>query len=126
MSGQNLPIKINVKTQYLQDRIDPQENKYAFAYRIDIRNLSDQKVKLLNRYWLITDGNGKKTEVQGEGVVGEQPLIEPGKSYQYTSGAILDTPVGRMQGHYELEDAGGNLFKAPIDIFGLAVPNSLN
>jgi ApaG protein len=106
MSGQNLPIKINVKTQYLQDRIDPQENKYAFAYRIDIRNLSDQKVKLLNRYWLITDGNGK--------------------SYQYTSGAILDTPVGSMQGHYELEDAGGNLFKAPIDIFGLAVPNSLN
>jgi ApaG protein len=126
MSEQNLSIKISVKTQYLEDRLAPHENKYAFAYRIDIRNLSDQKVKLLNRYWLITDGNGKKTEVQGEGVVGEQPLIEPGKSYQYTSGAILDTPVGSMQGHYELEDSTGNLFKAPIDIFGLAVPNLLN
>lgn len=119
-------IKIAVKTQYLEDRLPPEENKYAFAYRIDISNESQQNVTLKNRYWLITDGNGKKTEVQGEGVVGEQPLIEPGKSFQYTSGAILDTPVGSMQGYYELEDAGGNLFKAPIDIFGLAVPNLLN
>lgn len=119
-------IKIDVETQYLKDKLPPEEQKFVFAYRIAIRNLSDQRVKLLNRFWLITDGNGKKTEVQGPGVVGEQPIIEAGKSYRYTSGAILETPVGTMEGHYEMEDSMGQTFKANIEVFGLAVPNLVN
>lgn len=126
MSNTASSIRIDVQTRYLEDRLPEEENKYAFAYRVAISNLGDSPVKLVNRYWLITDGNGKKTEVQGPGVVGEQPVIEAGKSFRYTSGAILETPVGTMEGHYEMEEDDGTLFKAPIDVFGLAVPNALN
>lgn len=118
-------ISIQVKTQYLHDRI-PDKDQYPFAYKITITNLGEQQVQLLNRYWLITDGNGKKTEVQGAGVIGEQPFIQPDQSFVYTSGAILDTPVGTMQGYYEMQWADGEIFQAPIDIFSLAVPNVLN
>ena len=119
-------IGIEVKTQYLADRFPDNEDKYAFAYQITIQNKGVNSVTLLNRYWLITDGNGKKTEVAGEGVVGEQPDIAPGKSFRYTSGAVLDTPVGTMEGHYEFRSGFGDLFTAPIDVFGLAVPNLVN
>ncbi|GAC13152.1 Co2+/Mg2+ efflux protein ApaG [Aliiglaciecola lipolytica] len=119
-------ICIKVQTQYLEDRFPENEEKYAFAYKITIMNNSEQDVTLLNRYWLITDGNGDNSEVSGKGVVGEQPLIEPGKYYQYTSGAILDTPVGTMQGHYEFKGADNDLFKVPIDVFRLAVSKVLN
>ena len=81
---------------------------------------------MLSRYWLITDGNGKNTEVQGEGVVGKQPLIDPASEYQYTSGALIDTPVGSMQGHYEMENEDGERFRVPINIFSLSVPNAIN
>lgn len=119
-------IKIDVQTKYLEDQSHEDEEKYAFAYRISIKNQGTSTVKLLNRYWLITDGNGKKTEVRGPGVVGEQPEIAVGESYRYTSGAMLETPVGTMEGHYEMEDENGELFKAPIDVFGLSVPNLIN
>ena len=126
MNEQTPHIKIEVETQYLPDHVPEKPDSYAFAYRIVIRNLGDEKVKLLNRYWLITDANGKKTEVQGPGVVGEQPEIPAGKSYRYTSGAILETPMGTMEGHYEMERNDGSLFKAPIDVFSLAIPNLIN
>ena len=118
-------VNITVDTQYLKNQI-PDKDKYAFAYKIAIHNSGQQSVQLINRYWLITDGNGKKTEVQGAGVIGEQPHIKPGDSFQYTSGAILDTPVGTMQGYYEMQDDDGERFNAAIDIFSLAVPNVLN
>jgi ApaG protein len=119
-------IKINVNTQYLQGRLPEEEKKYAFAYKIDISNLGDEHVQLINRYWLITDANGKKTEVRGAGVVGEQPIIAAGESFQYSSGAILDTPVGTMEGYYEMQRPNGDIFEAPIDVFSLAVPNVIN
>ncbi|MFT4993100.1 MAG: ApaG protein [Paraglaciecola sp.] len=119
-------IKIDVLTQYLKNRLPQEDSKYAFAYKIAIHNNSREQVQLINRYWLITDANGKKTEVSGPGVIGQQPVIEAGKSYQYTSGAILDTPVGTMQGHYEMQGSDGHLFQAAIDVFSLAVPNVIN
>lgn len=119
-------INIDVETQYLEGRIPDEEQKFAFAYKVTISNLGNQQVKLLNRYWLITDGNGKKSEVRGPGVVGEQPLIQPGKSFHYTSGAVLDTPVGTMEGYYEMEDEAGQTFEARIDVFSLSVPNLVN
>jgi ApaG protein len=119
-------IKIDVQTRYLAEHLIEEEQKFAFAYKISITNQGDTDMQLLNRYWLITDGNGKETEVKGPGVIGEQPVISPGISYQYTSGAVLDTPVGSMQGYYEMQDKAGQLFKAPIDIFRLAVPNLIN
>ncbi|WP_293748889.1 Co2+/Mg2+ efflux protein ApaG [uncultured Paraglaciecola sp.] len=122
---QDNKIDITVDTQYLKNQI-PDKDKYAFAYRISICNSGQQLVQLISRYWLITDGNGKKTEVQGPGVIGEQPHIQPGDSFQYTSGAVLDTPVGTMQGYYEMQREDGELFQAPINIFSLAVPNVLN
>jgi ApaG protein len=118
-------VDITVQTQYLKNQI-PDKNKYAFAYKITILNNDLQSVQLINRYWLITDGNGKKTEVQGPGVIGEQPHILTGDSFQYTSGAVLDTPVGTMQGYYEMQQEDGERFQAPINIFSLAVPNVLN
>lgn len=118
-------VDITVDTQYLKNQ-SPDKDKYAFAYRILICNSGQQSVQLISRYWLITDGNGKKTEVQGPGVIGEQPHIQPGDSFQYTSGAVLDTPVGTMQGYYEMQREDGELFQAAIDIFSLAVPNVLN
>lgn len=118
-------ISIHVQTQYLEGRVTD-KNQYPFAYKITITNNGEQEVQLLNRYWLITDGNGKKTEVQGAGVVGEQPFIQPSQAFVYTSGAILDTPVGTMEGYYEMQWSDGELFHAPIDVFSLAVPNVLN
>lgn len=119
-------IQITVETQYIEGRFEPEEEKYAFAYRVNIANKGDTDATLINRYWLITDGNGVKNEVRGPGVVGEQPCIKPGSHYEYTSGAILDTPVGTMEGYYEMEGPDGEKFKAPIDVFGLSVPNLIN
>ncbi|GAC21481.1 Co2+/Mg2+ efflux protein ApaG [Paraglaciecola arctica] len=118
-------VDITVETQYLKNQI-PGKDKYAFAYKISIHNNGQQSVQLLNRYWLITDGNGEKTEVQGAGVIGEQPHIQIGDSFQYTSGAVLDTPVGTMQGYYEMQREDGERFQAEINVFSLAVPNAVN
>ena len=89
-------------------------------------NIGLEPLQLRNRYWLITDGNGDTQEVSGAGVVGEEPVIAPDESFEYRSGAVLDTPVGTMQGHYEFESKDGTLFKAPINVFSLAVANALN
>ncbi|WKE66139.1 Co2+/Mg2+ efflux protein ApaG [Gallaecimonas kandeliae] len=121
-----LRFQIHVDSRYLEDRSLPEEDKYVFAYTITIRNLDTKAAKLLNRYWLITDGNGKTTEVAGAGVVGQQPTIQPGGQYSYTSGAVLETPVGTMEGHYEMEEESGAKSKTPIPVFRLAVPKVLN
>ena len=123
-SHYNVPVE--VETCYIAPQSDPTAQRYVFAYTITIRNLSSDTVQLLSRYWLITDANGKQTEVEGEGVVGEQPTLAPGSSYRYTSGAVLDTPVGTMQGHYQMITSTQQRFNAAIPLFRLAMPNILN
>ncbi len=118
-------VDITVETQYLKNQI-PDKSKYAFAYKISIYNNCQDTVQLINRYWLITDGNGKKTEVQGPGVIGEQPHIKSGDCFYYTSGAVLDTPVGTMQGHYEMKGEEGESFPAAIRVVRLAGANVIN
>jgi ApaG protein len=118
-------VHIEVKTKYLPDQ-SPDEAKFAFAYHITISNKGKQQVQLLNRFWLITDGNGKKTEVHGPGVIGQQPFLAAGSSFNYTSGVILETPLGSMQGHYEMRATDGSIFNAQIKVFSLVVPNMVN
>mgnify|MGYP006285786659 FL=1 len=120
------PIRIEVETAYLDHQSEPDEDRYAFAYSITIRNQGSVAAKLLSRHWIITDADGGVQEVRGEGVVGEQPLIRPGEHFQYTSGAILPTPVGSMRGAYTMIDASGHEFEAPIDAFTLARPGALH
>ena len=122
--GDNVNIK--VETNYLAKQSDPDSKRFVFSYSITITNNNAMPVQLLNRHWLITDGNEHIQEVQGEGVVGEQPVIEPNTSYTYTSGAVLATSVGSMQGHYEMSTDEGSTFNTPIDAFTLASPNALH
>lgn len=117
------PIKVQVETFYIEGQSEPEKNKFVFAYTITIKNHSLCSAKLLSRYWLITDADGKETEVEGEGVIGEQPTIAPGESYTYSSGAVLDTPLGTMQGHYCMRNEFGTEFNAPIKVFRLSTPN---
>lgn len=119
-------IRIEVVTRYLNEQSDPAASRFAFAYTLTISNTGSETAQLLDRHWLITDGNGKVQEVRGEGVIGEQPLILPGASHAYTSGCLLETPVGSMGGSYGMRTAGGELFRAPIPVFGLSKPNALN
>ncbi len=115
-------VCVQVQSVYIESQSAPDEERYVFAYTVTIRNLGHCSVQLLGRYWLITNGNGRETEVQGEGVVGAQPHIEPGDDYQYTSGAVIETPLGTMQGHYEMIDEQGRPFRLDIPVFRLAVP----
>ncbi len=123
----NVPhkIRIDVETSYLGDQSDPREQRYVFAYTITIRNEGGQPATLLRRHWIITDANGGVKEVRGDGVVGEQPRLEPGQGFRYSSGAVLETPVGTMQGTYQMIDAEGEPFEAPIPMFRLAMPGIL-
>lgn len=125
-SQDNCGIAIQVSTQYLQQQSDPGRPSYAFAYTITITNNRPQPARLLSRHWIITDQNGKVDEVKGNGVVGQQPTIAPGQSYQYSSGAVLQTEIGDMHGSYTMQDADGELFEAPIPLFVLAVPHMLH
>ncbi|HAW92585.1 MULTISPECIES: Co2+/Mg2+ efflux protein ApaG [unclassified Arsukibacterium] len=124
--SEQFDILIKVDNFYLGAQSDPTENRFVFAYTITIENCSNETVTLLKRYWLITDANGKQAEVYGDGVVGEQPELVPGSSYSYTSGAVLETPVGTMQGHYEMISRSEQRFNAAIPVFRLAMPNILN
>lgn len=119
-------IKVDVETAYVDAQSDPDQGRYVFSYTITIRNLGTQPAKLLTRHWVITDANGKVQEVRGEGVVGEQPLLQPGQGFRYSSGAILETPVGAMQGSYQMVADDGARFDAPIAPFTLAVPGLLH
>ncbi|KAA5929803.1 Co2+/Mg2+ efflux protein ApaG [Pantoea sp. Bo_2] len=119
-------VSVHVQSQYVASQSSPDEDRYVFAYTITIRNLGRSAVQLLGRYWLITNGNGRETEVQGEGVVGEQPFIAPGNEFQYTSGAVIETPMGTMQGHYVMVDDQGDTFHVEIPVFRLAIQTHIH
>ena len=126
MAALEASIKIKVQTEYVEQQSDPKEDKYLFSYTVTIENHGDTPAKLKSRHWVITDANGLKNEVQGEGVVGETPTIEPKSSYQYTSGTVIETPVGVMEGCYQMLNEAGQSFKAIIPTFRLAVPGLLH
>ena len=115
-------VRVSVESVYLSDHSSPDDNRYAFAYVVTIENEGTTRVQLRRRHWIITDGNGKVEEVEGPGVVGEQPILEPGDSHRYTSGAVLQTPVGTMEGTYEMHEVGGRVFRAEIPRFALQMP----
>jgi ApaG protein len=119
-------IKVKVRTNYIESQSSPGDHRYVFAYTITIQNDGQISAKLLTRHWIITDGNGKVQEVRGEGVVGEQPELSPGESYEYTSGTMIETSVGTMGGSYQMIDERGNLFDAQIPEFVLSVPRTLH
>jgi len=119
-------VSVHVQSQYVASQSSPDHDRYVFAYTITIRNLGRSSVQLLGRYWLITNGNGRETEVQGEGVVGEQPFIAPGNEFQYTSGAVIETPMGTMQGHYVMVDEQGDTFHVEIPVFRLAIQTHIH
>ena len=118
---QDEAIKVSVECRYLPQESDPGAQRFVFAYTITIENNSHEVSQLLNRHWVITDGQGEVEEVHGPGVVGQQPRIQPGEGFRYTSGAILKTPVGVMQGRYEFVTDAGQRFDAEIPQFTLAV-----
>jgi ApaG protein len=115
-------IRVDVETSYLEEQSDPRERKFVFSYTITLRNEGSVPAKLLTRHWIITDANGKVQEVRGDGVVGEQPHLKPGQGFRYSSGAMIETPVGAMQGSYQMVADDGSRFDAPIAPFRLAMP----
>ena len=124
--SQQYQFQISVNTQYIEEQSEPDNERFVFAYTITIENTGDLGAKLDSRHWVITDANGEVTEVQGQGVIAEQPYIEPGKSYQYSSGAVIATPIGTMEGDYKMIGQNGAEFKAPIPVFSLATPGILH
>lgn len=126
MGNDRCEIGIEVVTDYVDEQSEPSSDRYVFAYTITIRNNGDVPARLISRHWIITDANGKVQEVSGDGVVGEQPHLGPGEEFRYSSGAVLETPVGAMQGLYRMEADNGMNFDAPIAPFTLAVPGVLH
>ena len=118
-------VRVSVRSIYLDDRSDPADERFAFAYQIQISNESTRTVQLQRRHWIITNGNGEVEEVEGEGVVGEQPVIAPGAMHEYTSGAILETPFGTMEGTYQMTEENGSIFDIVIPRFSLERPGTL-
>jgi ApaG protein len=117
---------IDVDTRYLDEQSEPEQDRYVFAYTIHIRNRGTVPARLLGRHWVITDANGNVREVSGEGVVGEQPWLQPGEDFTYTSGAVLETQLGTMQGRYDMIADDGTRFDAPIPAFTLSIPRTLH
>ena len=117
---------VSVKTFYIAAQSEPRAQRYVYAYTITIANQGDTAAQLISRHWLITDANDKLQEVQGEGVVGEQPHIKPGESYTYTSGVILETETGIMEGSYQMRSDNGHLFDAKIPAFALVPPHAIH
>lgn len=119
-------IDVKVKATYIEEQSDPETKRYVFAYTVTIQNNGTNTAKLLSRHWIITDADNNTQEVRGDGVVGEQPQIKPGEGFQYTSGTVLDTPVGSMRGSYQMQSENGEHFDAEIPMFTLSVPMILN
>lgn len=115
-------IEVTAVAHYLADHSEPNQSRYAFGYTITIINHGDEAARLLTRHWVITDAEGKVQEVHGKGVVGEQPLIQPGRFFRYTSGTLLSSPVGTMQGNYKMINEEGETFDVIIPVFRLAMP----
>ena len=125
MSTPNHKIRVDVETNYVEEQSDPKERRFVFAYTITLRNEGQVSAKLLTRHWIITDADGKVQEVRGDGVVGEQPHLKPGQGFRYSSGTMIATPVGAMQGTYQMVADDGERFDAPIPPFRLAMPGIL-
>ncbi len=123
---QSYNIRVDVQTQYIAEQSDPEQERYVFSYTITIRNQGSVPAKLLTRHWIITNADGKTQEVRGEGVVGEQPHLKPGDGFRYTSGTVLETPVGSMQGSYQMVADDGVKFDAEIAPFTLSMPHSIH
>lgn len=119
-------IDVSVDSSYIETQSDEDESRFVFAYTVTIHNAGLIPAKLVTRHWIITDSNGKTQEVKGEGVVGEQPYLRPGEAFQYTSGTMLETPVGTMKGSYQMVADDGTQFDAPITAFTLAAPRVLH
>jgi ApaG protein len=119
-------INVDVDTLYIESESSPVNSQYVFAYTITITNTGTEAAKLMTRHWVITDANGHIEEVRGDGVVGEQPHLKPGEGFQYTSGAVLKTPVGTMSGSYQMVTDSGNNFDAEIPEFILSSPRTLH
>lgn len=119
-------ILIEVETNYIKDQSEPDDNRYVFSYTITITNKGSVPAQLISRHWIITDANNKVQEVRGQGVVGEQPHLAPGDTFRYTSAAMLETPVGCMQGAYQMITDDGIEFDAEIPVFNLSTPNTLH
>lgn len=119
-------ISVSVETEYLANQSIPDENQFAFAYHITITNNSSYGVVLMHRHWIIIDGNERRQEVKGAGVIGQQPLIPTNGQFQYSSGTVLNTPIGTMQGSYQMVDEFGSALDVPIEPFLLALPNQVH
>lgn len=117
---------VDVETNFVPEQSDPDDRRFVFAYTVTIRNIGEVPAKLLTRHWVITDADGRVQEVRGDGVVGEQPHLEPGEGFRYTSGTMLETPVGSMQGSYHMLADDGVEFDAEILPFTLSVPHTLH
>ena len=126
MTEEHYKIDITVETTYIAEQSIPEDKRYVFAYTITMRNSGDIPARLLTRRWLITNGDGKTEEVRGEGVIGEHPYLKPGEQYRYTSGTILETPVGTMEGSYQMLADDGMQFDAHIPLFSLTTPHTLH
>lgn len=119
-------ICVEVTTDYIAQQSIEAEQQFVFSYTITINNKSTDSVQLIDRYWLITDANGETNTVSGEGVIGQQPYIKANQSFTYTSGCILKSPLGNMQGHYQMQRSNGEFVQINIPLFRLAKPNILN
>ncbi|MHB0973988.1 MAG: Co2+/Mg2+ efflux protein ApaG [Thiobacillus sp.] len=124
--GKKYQISVSVNTAYLAEQSDPSADRYVFAYTITIANSGTVAAQLISRHWIITDAENVVQEVKGLGVVGEQPLLRPGESFEYTSGTAMATPVGTMRGTYQMVAEDGNKFEAEIPLFTLAMPRVLH
>lgn len=124
--SKNYEIAVEVETKYLPEQSDPAAERYFFAYSITITNTGSVAAQLISRHWIITDAEGKVEEVRGLGVVGHQPMLQPGERFEYTSSCPLPTPVGTMKGTYQMVAEDGTRFDAPISEFVLAMPRTLH
>ncbi len=122
----NPRIRVEVETSYIEEQSDPRDKRFVFSYTITIRNEGRTPARLMTRHWIITDANGNVKETRGDGVVGEQPYLKPGQGFRYSSGAVIETPVGTMQGSYQMVADDGEHFDAPIAPFRLAMPGVLH
>lgn len=119
-------IAIRVRTQHLAEQSDASQKRYVFTYTVTIANEGTAVAQLISRHWIITDADNQVQEVKGLGVVGNQPLLKPGESFEYTSGCVLETPVGTMRGSYQMVSDDGSPFEAEIPEFVLAIPRTLH
>ena len=126
MAIDSYDIKVDVETRYIEEQSLPEQGRYVFAYTITIENRGKVPAQLLRRHWVITDANNRVQEVKGEGVIGEQPHLKPGENFRYTSGTMLETPVGSMRGSYQMIADDGVEFDADIPPFSLSIPRILH